>query len=348
MGARLVIGMVAFALSAGAPLAQPARATIVLVGPPPPPIEVDEHAGVFPRGMVTTLHVFGPRIYVSVIDDRTGIAWKLETEAAQLQAAHLPAGADIVGHHVVAHALQEKDRTCEPECLARTVHLFDLPEPGRWPVDGRSPMVLEGRIETVDVVGDSRIAHLDVPGSGHWAIDLGPASFVHRNLIDSRDLKPGAKLAVRGFRAADKTCAPECKAGARRYGLTTLAQLDRAQPPPPALPPLSFPVDENAPVLLKGRVVSSDWDKPRPQIHIVLDSGERWLVEGGSRNTLLRGGITVDSLKPGVAIVVRGYQSKDKACASECRAQGRDISFPNRGNLIFGIEPPSPRAQPAH
>ena len=39
------------------------------------------------------------------------------------------------------------------------------------------------------------------------------------------------------------------------------------------------------------------------------------MVEGGTPNTLLRRGITKDSLKIGTEIVVRGYQSKDALCS---------------------------------
>ena len=42
------------------------------------------------------------------------------------------------------------------------------------------------------------------------------------------------------------------------------------------------------------------------------------MVEGGTPNTLIRNGITKQSIKPGTVIVVRGYQSKGKLCLPRC------------------------------
>ena len=53
-------------------------------------------------------------------------------------------------------------------------------------------------------------------------------------------------------------------------------------------------------------------------------------------NTLLRRGITKDSLKIGTEIVVRGYQSKDALCKPKCRANGRDVTFPDGRKLFMG------------
>jgi hypothetical protein len=56
------------------------------------------------------------------------------------------------------------------------------------------------------------------------------------------------------------------------------------------------------------------------------------MVEGGTPNTLLRRGITRDSLKVGTEIVVDGYQSKDRSN----RANGRDVTFPDGRKLFMG------------
>jgi hypothetical protein len=34
--------------------------------------------------------------------------------------------------------------------------------------------------------------------------------------------------------------------------------------------------------------------------------------------------------------VVRGYQSKDKACTPICKANGRDVTFPDGRKLFMG------------
>ena len=75
--------------------------------------------------------------------------------------------------------------------------------------------------------------------------------------------------------------------------------------------------DPNRPLLLKGPVTKVEWVNPHTWIHIEVtkDDGtkENWMVEGGTPNTLLRRGLTSDTIKPGTVIVVDGYQSKDRS-----------------------------------
>ena len=59
---------------------------------------------------------------------------------------------------------------------------------------------------------------------------------------------------------------------------------------------------------------------------------QRWMIEGGTPNTLLRRGFTRDSLKAGMVIVVDGYQAKD----GTQRANGRDLTFPDGRKLFLG------------
>ena len=98
--------------------------------------------------------------------------------------------------------------------------------------------------------------------------------------------------------------------------------------------------DANRPVNLQGKVTRVEWINPHAWIHIdaVKEDGSKqaWMVEGGTPNTLLRRGITKDSLKLGTEIVVRGYQSKDKLCRPACKANGRDVTFPNGCKLFVG------------
>ena len=58
-----------------------------------------------------------------------------------------------------------------------------------------------------------------------------------------------------------------------------------------------------------------DFINPHSWIHIDVkdESGKvtRWMIEGGSPNTLFRRGITKDSLPEGTQITVDGYQAKD-------------------------------------
>ncbi len=94
--------------------------------------------------------------------------------------------------------------------------------------------------------------------------------------------------------------------------------------------------DPNRPLILRGPVTKVEWVNPHAWIHldVTQDDGTvvSWMVEGGTPNTLLRRGITRDSLVPGTVIVVDGYQSKDRSN----RANGRDITFPDGSKLFMG------------
>ena len=98
--------------------------------------------------------------------------------------------------------------------------------------------------------------------------------------------------------------------------------------------------DGNRPVNLTGPVTRIEWINPHAWIHIDVKNEDGtttgWMVEGGTPNTLLRRGITKDSLTIGTVIVVRGYQSKDALCKPKCRANGRDVTFPDGRKLFMG------------
>ena len=95
--------------------------------------------------------------------------------------------------------------------------------------------------------------------------------------------------------------------------------------------------DPNKPVLLKGKVTKVEWVNPHAWIHLahVKPDGttEEWMVEGGTPNTLFRRGFTKDSLKPGMEIVVDGYQARDHTLL---RANGRNVTFPDGRKLFLG------------
>ncbi len=98
--------------------------------------------------------------------------------------------------------------------------------------------------------------------------------------------------------------------------------------------------DGNAPVLLRGSVTKVQWINPHAWVHVAVPKAGGgtvvWMVEGGTPNTLLRSGLTRDSLKPGTALIVRGYQSKDKSCTPACKANGRDIIFTDGRRVFMG------------
>jgi hypothetical protein len=95
--------------------------------------------------------------------------------------------------------------------------------------------------------------------------------------------------------------------------------------------------DPNKPVLLKGIVTKLEWINPHAWIHLEVTkpdgTKEEWMVEGGTPNTLLRRGITRDSLKYGTLIVVDGYQARDH---SVLRANGRNITYSDGRKLFLG------------
>ena len=98
--------------------------------------------------------------------------------------------------------------------------------------------------------------------------------------------------------------------------------------------------DAEAPVELSGIVTRVRWINPHAWIHIetVADDGTttEWMIEGGTPNALMRTGINRNSLPVGTEIVVRGYQSKDRACNPACKANGRDLTFPDGRKLFMG------------
>jgi hypothetical protein len=94
--------------------------------------------------------------------------------------------------------------------------------------------------------------------------------------------------------------------------------------------------DANKPIQLRGTVAKVEWINPHTWIHIdVKDADgkvERWMVEGGTPNTLLRRGLTKASLPEGTDILVDGYRAKN----GSNRANGRDVTFPDGRKLFMG------------
>lgn len=94
--------------------------------------------------------------------------------------------------------------------------------------------------------------------------------------------------------------------------------------------------DPNRPLVLRGPVTKVEWVNPHTWIHIQVTkedgSTEDWMVEGGTPNTLLRNGLTKQSLEPGTLIVVDGYQAKDRSN----RANGRNVTLENGETIFMG------------
>ncbi len=99
--------------------------------------------------------------------------------------------------------------------------------------------------------------------------------------------------------------------------------------------------DPDRPILLKGKVVKVEWVNPHAWIHVEVTkpdgTKEVWMVEGGSPNSLLRHGVTRDSLPVGTEIVVDGYQSRDHTAK---KANGRNLTYPDGRKLLLGSSAP--------
>ena len=94
--------------------------------------------------------------------------------------------------------------------------------------------------------------------------------------------------------------------------------------------------DSNRPVQLAGVVTRMEWVNPHAWIHIDVKKTdgtvEKWMIEGGTPNTLLRRGLRKQDLLPGTEIKVEGYLAKD----GSRRANGRNLTLPNGRALFLG------------
>ena len=94
--------------------------------------------------------------------------------------------------------------------------------------------------------------------------------------------------------------------------------------------------DSTKPVSLQGVVTRMEWINPHSWIHLDVKNADgtvtKWMIEGGTPNTLVRRGFTKDSLKPGTEIRVEGFRAKNGAN----RANGRDLVLPDGKRLFLG------------
>jgi Family of unknown function (DUF6152) len=94
--------------------------------------------------------------------------------------------------------------------------------------------------------------------------------------------------------------------------------------------------DSTKPVSLQGVVTRMEWINPHSWIHLDVRNADgtvtKWMIEGGTPNTLVRRGFTRDSLKPGTEIRVEGFRAKNGAN----RANGRDLVLPDGKRLFLG------------
>ena len=124
--------------------------------------------------------------------------------------------------------------------------------------------------------------------------------------------------------------------GMHRQGLLTGALLLAAGAAVVAHHSFAAEFDANQPVQLLGTVVKVEWINPHTWIHLDVKKTdgavERWMIEGGTPNTLLRRGLTRKSLPEGTELLVDGYKAKN----GSNRANGRDLTFPDGRRLFMG------------
>lgn len=94
--------------------------------------------------------------------------------------------------------------------------------------------------------------------------------------------------------------------------------------------------DANKPIKLTGTVTKMEWINPHAWLHLEVKQPdgkvEQWMIEGGTPNTLLRRGITRESIKIGTVVNVDGYQAKD----GSLRGNGRDLTLQDGKKLFMG------------
>jgi hypothetical protein len=104
--------------------------------------------------------------------------------------------------------------------------------------------------------------------------------------------------------------------------------------------------DVKKPLTLKGTLAKWDMINPHSWFHVDVrgDDGKivSWMIEGGSPNTLIRNGITKNSVPVGTELVIEGYASKD----GTNKAVGRNFLFTDGRRLFLGGSAPSQPREP--
>ena len=94
--------------------------------------------------------------------------------------------------------------------------------------------------------------------------------------------------------------------------------------------------DANQPVTLKGTVTKMEWINPHTWMHLDVKNANgtvtKWMIEGGTPNTLVRRGFTKASLLPGTEVTIEGFRAKNGAN----RANGADMILADGKRLFMG------------
>jgi Family of unknown function (DUF6152) len=94
--------------------------------------------------------------------------------------------------------------------------------------------------------------------------------------------------------------------------------------------------DADKPLNFKGTISRMEWTNPHVWLHLDVKkpdgSIETWSFEAGTPTVLFRRGLTKESVKVGMVVVVDGYQAKD----GSRRANGRDLTLADGRRMFLG------------
>lgn len=95
--------------------------------------------------------------------------------------------------------------------------------------------------------------------------------------------------------------------------------------------------DVNRPLTLKGTLSKWEMINPHSWFHIDVKGADGkvtpWMIEGGSPNTLIRLGVTKNTVKIGTELTIEGYQAKE----GTNKAVGRNFILPDGTRLFLSL-----------
>src|SRR5205809_71756 len=104
--------------------------------------------------------------------------------------------------------------------------------------------------------------------------------------------------------------------------------------------------DVNRPLTLKGTLSKWDMINPHSWFHIDVKGPDgkvtEWMIEGGSPNTLIRLGVTKNTIKIGTELTIEAYQAKE----GTNKAVGRNFVLPDGSRLFLSLNGAVPGGAP--
>ena len=98
--------------------------------------------------------------------------------------------------------------------------------------------------------------------------------------------------------------------------------------------------DIERPLTLTGKLVRWEMINPHSWFHMDIENEEgeqeRWMIEGGSPNELIRNGVTKNTLEIGIELTVEGYYAKD----GTPKGVGRNFLLADGERLFLGGSAP--------